>query len=467
MKPRRLFIVLFLAAAAVAFSAGEGSMTVTTAAELWKAVTLPAVTKAAGTSFDIEVFNEPRQVIDGFGGCFNEKGWTALSLLSEEKRTEALKALFDPVTGAKFNICRVPIGASDYAMDRYTLDETKDDFDMKNFSIERDRRLLIPYVKAAMTIKPDLKIWGSVWTVPTWMKTNGAFDGGYMKDDPKVYAAYALYLAKFLEAYQKEGINAYAVAVQNEPKIETNYPSCLWTSRQFLAFIKDYIGPLFTSRGVKGEIWLATLQDGDYTDFPSVILSDKAANAYVSTVGFQWDGLASVNYVRTNYPNKKIYQTETECGNWHWKEGFDPDKPQNDWSYGVYTWNKVKAFISAGCSSYMLWNMVLDQEGKSIDAVRPWPQNAAIVVDTAAKSLIYTPMYYAFKHFSAFVEPGAFLLRSAGAWSDVLAFRNPDGKIVMVIQNNTSNVKPLSLKAGDTAVSIALPPKSWCSVKLP
>ena len=180
------------------------------------------------------------------------------------------------------------------------------------------------------------------------------------------------------------------------------------------------------------------------------------------------DGLFAVKKTRINYPTKKIMQTETECGNWYWKAGFDPDKPQNDWAYGVYTWKKVRDYFNEGVNSYMLWNMVLDQEGKNLDSVRPWPQNAALVVDTASQSLIYTPMYYAFRHFSAFVDTGARLLRTmfVGAWSDVIAFRNPDGRIVLVMQNNTSDEKPVSLRIADQVFSVTLPARSWVTLEI-
>ncbi len=453
------------------YATPEVSWIVTTQADPWQNGGPVAFTKAKGKDFTIEIDKKTiYQEIDGFGGAFNEKGWAALSLLTPEQREEALKALFDP-NEAGFNICRVPIGASDYAIDRYTLNETKDDFQMEHFSIERDKGCLIPYIKAAMKFKPDLKIWASVWTPPTWMKTNGEFDGGYMKSDPQTYKAYALYLARFLEAYQKEGINAYAVAVQNEPTIETHYPSCLWTENQFLTFIKNHLGPLFKDRGVKGEIWLGTMQDGDYTKYPKTVLEDPEANGYINTVGFQWDGLYSVNWTRRNYPEKKIMQTETECGNWYWKAGFDPNKPQNDWKYGVYTWNKVKDYFVQGVNSYMLWNMVLDEEGKSIDSMRPWPQNAAIVVDRNTKSLIYTPMYYAFKHFSHFVKPGARLvgLRPYDAWShsNAIAFQNPEGGIVLVLQNTTESEKPVKVKLEKKSVTVTLPPQSWSTLILP
>ncbi len=102
-----------------------------------------------------------------------------------------------------------------------------------------------------MRYRPDLRLFASAWTPPTWMKVNGAFDGGSMKDDPKIYDAYALYLARFLESYQKEGLNVFAVCIQNEPTIDTRYPSCLWTSRQFLTFTRDHIGPLFVRRNAR------------------------------------------------------------------------------------------------------------------------------------------------------------------------------------------------------------------------
>lgn len=188
---------------------------------------------------------------------------------------------------------------------------------MENFSIERDREYLIPYIKAALKYRPDLEIWGSAWTPPTWMKTSGTFDGGSMKDDPRIYEAYALYLARFVEEYRNEGIDIFAVAVQNEPFIERNYPTCLWTPQQFLTFIRDYMGPLFEERNVGAEIMLGTIQDDDYSAFPQTVLGDAKANSYVSLVGYQWSGLSSVAKTRNDYPDKKIMQTETECGNFY------------------------------------------------------------------------------------------------------------------------------------------------------
>ena len=420
----------------------------------------------AGKRADIYInTNDLVQEVTGFGGCFNEKGWAALSVLSPGERDAVLREMFDPAEGARFNLCRVPIGASDYALSRYTLNETDGDYGMDHFSIERDRENLIPYIKAAMEHRPDLRIWGSAWTPPTWMKTNGDFDGGHMKDDPEVYQAYALYLARFVEEYRTEGIDLFAVAVQNEPRIETHYPSCLWGSNQFETFIKDHLGPLFAERPVDASIMLGTLQEGDFWTFPS-LLNDPDVNKYVSIVGYQWSGVYAVPQTRKEFPDKLIYQTETECGNCHWKDGFNPDRPPNDWAYGVYTWHKIKEYFDAGVNAYLLWNMVLDEEGKSIDAKLPWPQNAAITVDKDTAEVTYTPMFYAFKHFSHYVQPGARYVNIDGG-DNAVAFLNPDGSLVIELQNAHEEPRTMTLHIDGGAMTLELPAVSWNTLVVP
>jgi len=481
VKKNYVWIILIVLAISAGFSAcaEKQSLVPLQVKAVWKLSTPQAQWRDAealtvygveGGQTDIQIDpSSLRQEIDGFGGAFNEKGWVALSVLTPAQRDAVIKELFDPADGARFNICRVPIGASDYAVDRYTLDDVKNDFEMVNFSIERDTKYLIPYIKAAMKYRPDLKLWGSDWTPPTWMKTNDAFDGGNMKHDPRVYKAYALYLARFAEEYRKQGIDVYAVAVQNEPLIETHYPSCLWTPGQFLVFIRDYMGPLFRERIPEVQIMLGTLQDADYNKFPRTVLTDKEAAKYVPLVGFQWDGLAQVAKTKKNFPDKILMQTETECGNWFWRSDFifDPDKPQNDWAYGSYTWKKVKAFFDAGVNSYMLWNMVLDEQGKNIDAQRPWPQNAAVVVDKHTKQVIYTPMFYAFKHFSYFVQPGAHYVEIVRGDRQAVAFLNPDGRLVIELENLETSPSAKTISIGDYRIMVTLPAQSWSTIIVP
>jgi len=199
----------------------------------------------ASDSFDIKVdIATPEQTIDGFGTCFNELGWTSLALLSDDDREAILKEMFEPNTGANFKICRMPVGANDFARDWYSFDETEGDFEMANFSIDNDRETLIPFIKNALKYNPDLKIWASPWSPPTWMKDNkhyacqplqvgffhsiGEGGNGIREDQIRAegmnmfiqedayFEAYALYFAKFIEAYRAENINIFMVMPQNE-----------------------------------------------------------------------------------------------------------------------------------------------------------------------------------------------------------------------------------------------------------
>lgn len=437
---------------------------VTTESAPFARSTSAAKTTSAGA--DVSVDAAQRQhAIDGFGGAFNEHGWDALSVLSDAERQEVLRALFDPATGLRFNYGRAPIGASDYALDRYTLDEAPGDFAMERFSIERDKQRLIPFIKAALKLRPDLRLWASAWTPPTWMKDNGGFDGGAMKDDARVYAAYALYLAKYVESYRGEGIDVSMVVPQNEPAQLTRYPSCDWSPAQYVTFIKDHLAPTFKSRGLGTQIFVGTINRGDW-DVLSV-LKDADTAAVISGVGLQWGGLAHVAPVHAAHPALPIMQSETECGNQHSKPGYDPDKPPNDFAYAAYTFRKFRDFISRGASSYMLWNMVLDEHGKNIDSERPWPQNSAIVVNRRTKQVTYTPMFWVTKHFSSLIEPKARVVATSGAYADHIAFQNPDGTLVVELLNDGADAVQLTIAAGARRHAVELPPQSVASLLIP
>ena len=277
----------------------------------------------------------------------------------------------------------MPIGASDYALDRYTLDDVPGDYALAHFSIDRDRRLLIRYVRAALAQQPALRIWASAWTPPPWMKTNNAYDSGSMRDDPATLDAYARYLARFVEAYRAEGLTIQAVHVQNEPAQLTRYPSCFWSPELIRDFVRDHLGPLFASRRVPAGIWLGTFNTAD-PRYPNVVLADAGARRQLRGIGVQWGALPLVPQLAASYPDLPLMQTETDCGNLHWEPGFNPDRPPNDHAYGELTWGRILAYLRAGVRSYMAWNMVLDTEGKNIDSQRPWPQNALLVVDRRA-----------------------------------------------------------------------------------
>jgi glucosylceramidase len=444
---------------------GKAELFVTTAEAPFAKVEPQTSGAPASSSTTITIdASRSQQAITNFGGAFNEQGWEALGLLAPAERDAALRALFDRETGLGLDYCRLPIGASDYALDRYTLDESPGDYQMAQFSIERDKLRLIPYVKAAQALRPDLKFWASAWTPPTWMKTPAVFDGGTFKDEPAIYDAYALYLARFVESYASQGIPISMVVPQNEPQELTHYPSCDWKPSQYVSFLRDHAGPLFKRRGLSTQLFLGTI-NRDQWDLLSV-LRDPGASRYISGVAIQWTGIAHAEGVRALRPDLPLMQSETECGNNHWQPGFNPDRPGNDFDYAAHTWRKLHDFFKAGASSYMLWNMVLDEQGKSIDSQRPWPQNSPIVVDRSSKHVVFTPMFWATKHFAHLLARGARLVASQG-YPDQIAFLNPDGTLVVELLNVTDAELSLSVVAGAHAHAVNLPPHSFATLLVP
>jgi glucosylceramidase len=442
----------------------EPSLITSAQGAYWKVGTLTEVT---GGNADVTVNDASvLQTWNGFGGTFNEAGWTALSVLGAAPTAAAMKLLFDGNDGARFVYGRIPIGASDYATDRYTEDETAGDTAMARFSIDRDRRALIPYVQAALAVRSDLHLWASPWTPPTWMKDNAAIDGGHMKEDATNMQALALYLARFVEEYGKAGIRIEAVHPQNEPNYETRYPSCLWTAAGMTTFIGSYLGPTFASRNVTATIYLGTMSNAD-SGKDGTIISTVTGNAtamtYVGGFGLQWNMLPSVSGLKSR--SLPIVQTEHKCGNYPWNPAgfpaFNPDKPPNDYAYGVESWGYIRDWIKAGVNVYSAWNMVLDTAGKNLDSQRPWPQNALLTVDTTARTLVATPAYWVFRHVSQYVDPGAKVVATTGG--DALAFKNPDGTIVAVIYNSGA-ARTMTVAVGGKKEQFPMPASGFATV---
>jgi glucosylceramidase len=427
------------------------------------------LTEIATGNADVTVNQDSSaQVWEGFGGAFNELGWYYLSMLSPSDRDRAIQLLYG-ADGARFAFGRIPIGASDYAIDRYTLDETPGDTSLASFSIERDKQLLIPFVKAAQGVKGNIRFWASPWTPPTWMKQEpfspgnvlSAFDGGTMKDDDITMTAFAQYLVKFVQAYAQQGIPIEAISPQNEPNYTGNYPTCGWTPPTYTKFVGQYLGPAIAGAGLATKIVLGTFNGGGSDrSIVSSVMGDVAAGSYVRVFGFQWGMLDAVGSAKSYH--LPIWQSEHKCGNYPWENSsFNPDVAPNDQTYAVESWGLIRDWIRAGATAYSAWNMVLDTVGVGIDTTRVWPQNALLTVDTTAKTLNITPTYYVFRHFSQFVGTGAKVVASSGG--DAVGFRNPDGSVVAVMFN-AGSAKTVTVALAGRKLQFAMLGNGWATV---
>lgn len=417
---------------------------------------LALATNRDDAPYDLVVrLDRPQQTIDGWGGCFNEFGWVALQSVSPEAREEVLRNLFEPGRGLNFTICRMPIGASDYATNWYSLADTPGDFELKHFSLERDRKLLLPYIKAAMKHQPALKIWGSPWSPPAWLKVNQTYNctgTNRMIQDQKHLATLANYLAKYVRAYRAEGVDVFAVAVQNEPFASQVFPSCVWSPAELRDFIGKHVGPTFQREKLAAEIWLGTFNNNQFAAFATA-LSDKRAAKYISAVGLQWAGKNAIAEINERYPKLKKVQTETECGDGAF-----------DWKAAEYTFTLMKHYFTHGVNLYTYWNMVLDGGGVSAWG---WKQNALIAINRTNATVTYTPEFYLFKHFSHFVPANSVRLAADGNFDDAVAFRRPDNRVVLIVANRQSISRKIEAQVGDQTFAVELPANSFDTFCLP
>ena len=418
---------------------------------------LPATLEADGRSY---------QTMLGFGGCFNELGYRALSHLSQADRAELMNELYAP-EHANFNLCRLPIGANDYAEDWYSLDETAGDYALAHFSIERDKNCLIPYIKEAQAYQPEMKLFASPWSPPTWMKNPPVYNWGKLVWTPENLNAYARYFARFVQAYAAEGVKIDQVHVQNEPVANQKFPSCMWTGEELRTFIRDYIGPVLQRECPNTELWLGTINapgcdfnhlifdkwaSEDYDYFANIVLSDEKALQYITGVSYQWGGKIAIQRTFESWwPRIRLMQSENECG-----------FGDNTWDYALYVWTMMKHYIGNGAESYLYWNPVLEPVGRST-----WgdPQNAMVTVDPASHRYTLNPDYYVMKSVSAVVQRGAIRLGMKGIWAaDTLAFQNPDSSLALSVFNPFHEIRTMALSHNGETLSFPLEPRSVNSI---
>ncbi len=413
--------------------------------------------------YDVIVTPYKEQKIDGFGGCFNELGWVALNHLDTQQRQEVLDALFHLTDGVGFTFCRTTIGANDFARGWYSYNETDGDFKMRNFSIDHDKDYLIPYIKSALAINPDLRLWACPWSPPTWMKTNrhyanksGEFndlkeedqvlEGDQFIQDKRYLDAYALYLSKYVKAYKKEGIDISMIQFQNEPYTRNQYPNCLWTPEAMRNFIANHMGPLFAKKHKDVEVWFGTLNCNSMEDI-HVVMGDPKARKYIKGMALQWEGKDIIDKVHRKYHDIKLMQSENECGNGAF-----------DWDAAEHTFDLIRTYVGGGAGSYMYWNMILQDKGHSTWG---WGQNAMIVIDSQKKTVNYTPEYYVMKHLSYYVRPGDHKLKTMGQDENLLAFKDKEGKTVLLYANKENKVKQMTIVINKKVLNVQFKPKSF------
>lgn len=413
----------------------------TTEKEFWKEG------KESQQEGKIITFGEKKQRIRGFGCCFSELSALALQELTSGAKERILDELFCE-DQCNFNYCRTPMGASDFATDFYSYNETPGDYEMNNFSVERDEKLLLPLILEGVRRQRDMQMFASPWCPPLWLKTHRAYSYGVFDKTEENYRAYALYFKKYVQAYRTRGVPIVQVCPQNEPCCNQIFPSCVWKGNELTEFVGKYLGPALEGEDV--DIVFGTINgpetDGrywwtKYDDYLGYAMQDKAARGYIKGVGYQWAGKYAIAQTRDDYPDLEIIQTESECG-----DGC------NAWREALYIFSLMRHYFRFGASAYVYWNLALK---KGQPSTWGWHQNSLVVVENGEYA--FTPEFYLMKHFSHFVKRGAQYVAVKGELSSCsCAFENPDGQRVLVIYNPYEWEQTVTLEGK----SYVLPPRS-------
>jgi len=408
------------------------------------------------------VFVDPSktyQTFLGVGGALTDAAAETFAKIPKDKQQEVLDAYFDAKKGIGYTLARTNIHSCDFSSDSYTY-VAEGDKALKSFSIAHDKQFRIPFIKkAAAASGGKLYIFASPWSPPAFMKTNNdMLHGGKLK--PEFYQSWANYYARFIKAYQAEGVPIWGITVQNEPMATQRWESCIYTAEEERDFLKRNLGPTMIREGLSNKKIIAWDHNRDLIyQRASTILGDPEAAKYVWGIGFHWyepwsggdPMFDNTKLVNETFPNKHLIFTEG-CA-----DSFDINKI-NDWSLGELYGRSMINDFNNGTVGWTDWNVLLDETGGP-NHVKNFCF-APVHADTKTGKLIYTNSYYYIGHFSKFIRPGAKRITSSPSRSALIstAFMNADGKVSVVVMNKSDKAVPYYLwVAGNAAEVNSLP----------
>ena len=392
------------------------------------------------------------QSIEGFGYALTGGSAEHLVRMDPAARAAILRELFTTESnGIGVSYLRLSIGASDLNDHVFSYDDLpsgETDPQLARFNLGPDRDDVIPVLKQILALSPRIRILGSPWSAPPWMKTSGAVKGGKLK--PEFYSAYAAYFVRYITAMKAEGIRIDAITVQNEPLNDKNTPSMVMLAPEQASFIGGFLGPAFRRAGISTRIILYD-HNCDVPEYALSILADPVAAKYVAGSGFHLYGgkIEAMSQVHQAYPAKDLYFTEQMV------TGSVESRPS------INIANPVQRLIIGATRNWsrnvLLWNLAADSKNQphTGDGGCSICQGA-ITIDgnTVTRNLAY----YALAHASRFVRPGSVRIESTA--SDTLpnvAFVAPGGIKVLIVANRAPSAQQFVIRFRGQSAAASLP----------
>ncbi len=398
------------------------------------------------------------QEIEGYGAALTgSSAYLIHRALDVTQRQILLRQLFDAQQGIGLSYLRLTMGASDFSLSDYTYNDLpagETDPNLQKFTLSRDTEDVIPVLKDIVALDPEIKLMGSPWSPPAWMKTHGSLKGGQLK--PEFFSVYARYFVRYIQHMQKNGIRIDAITPQNEPLYSTAaYPCMQMQSMDQKIFIRDHLGPAFEEADIKTKIIIYD-HNWDHPEYALTILNDPAAAKYIAGSAFHGyaGDVSAMGIVYNAHPAKGLYFTEISGGDW--AVNFSDNLL---W----YMKNILIGTARNGSKVALFWNLALDQNhGPKNNGCQDC--RGVLTISNGGGSIIRNEEYYALAHFSKFVRPGAIRVYSNPDQMlvnmDFVAFQNTDGSKVLVAANYNDSSKNFTICQSKKTFSYSLPPKS-------
>jgi len=415
---------------------------------------------APGASDIVLAPDRRRQDVLGFGAAFTDAACYMFSRLAPDARAALFHELYHP-SEMGLNAGRACVGSSDYSTAAYSYDESPTpDPALAKFSIAHDRQWILPMLREARAVNPELFLLASPWSPPAWMKDNNSLLGGTIRR--RYLGAYANYLTKFVQAYAAEGVPVHALTTQNEVDTDQDgsMPQCTWPQEAEVQFVGEHLGPALARAGLDTKIWLV---DHNYNLWGRAIasLEDDAVRRYAD--GIAWHGYlgspAAMTRVHDAFPQKHAY----------WTEG-GPDITARNYATDWTRWSaQFTGILRNWARCLIAWNYALDEHGKP--NIGPFPCGGLVTIHSQTRAITRSGQYWAFAHFSRHVRRGARVFESTGGGAPPdheaapeapahVAFENPDGSRVLVLSNPGTSAATRRVVLGGSAAEVVLPPDS-------
>jgi len=388
------------------------------------------------------------QSIDGFGYTLTEASAVLINRLSPQTKEKLLQELFGRANESiAISYLRIGMGATDLSTRVYSYNDLlpgETDPELKRFSLAQDTADLIPLLKRILQINPAICIMATPWSPPVWMKDNNSTIGGRLLT--QYYQVYARYFVEFIRKMKSEGIRIDAVTIQNEPQNAHNNPSLKMDAPEQAAFIRDHLGPAFRRNGISTKI-IVWDHNCDMPEFPVAVLSDKLANAFIDGSAFHLYGgqINAMSAVKDAFPDKNIYFTEQWTGSkgdfggdlmWHFKNVLIGSL--RNWSRTVLEWNLANdagfgPHTPGGCSEC----------------------KGALTID--GEAIQKNVSYFIIAHASKFIPPGSVRIASSEVTGiPSVAFKTPDGKLVLLLMNDSAKTQKVGIEASEQQVQLEI-----------